>query len=157
MPVILYTLCADAKKILFTFVCALHGQIFIRAAQVLIVCNYRDSFTAGSYRLPASQIISSALVSSFPPWLYWKSLTPRVCVETCESLCSSLASVASSDHSSTQQAEAQTLEQIDALTGVRQQRHKCMKLAQSGCCVSPHTQTWSLSVTTADSCSAGLS
>ncbi|TWW75991.1 Anoctamin-5 Gnathodiaphyseal dysplasia 1 protein -like protein [Takifugu flavidus] len=52
-----------------------------------------------------------------------ESLTPRVCVETCESLCSSLASVASSDHSSTQQVDAQTLEQIDAVTGIDKQQH----------------------------------
>lgn len=52
--------------------------------------------------------------------LYLKSLlTPDVHIETCESLDTSLASLASSHHSDSPRLEAQTLEQIDALTGVR--------------------------------------
>lgn len=67
--------------------------------------------------------ITFALLFILPPFtLYLKSpLKPDVCVETCESLNSSLASLAPSDHSDSPHFEAQTLEQIDALAGVRHQ------------------------------------
>lgn len=69
-----------------------------------------------------SEITFYAPVCSPPFTLYLKSpITPHVCVETCESLSTSLASLAPSDHSDSPQFEAQTLEQIDALTGVRHQ------------------------------------
>nr|XP_019934200.1 PREDICTED: anoctamin-5 isoform X2 [Paralichthys olivaceus] len=54
-------------------------------------------------------------------------LTPEVCVETCESLSTSLASLAPSDHSDSPQFEAQTLERINALTGLSRKRALFLK------------------------------
>ncbi|XP_068595564.1 anoctamin-5 isoform X1 [Brachionichthys hirsutus] len=54
-------------------------------------------------------------------------LTPGVCVERCESLGSSLASLAPSDHSDGPRFEAQTLEQINALTGLWRKRALFLK------------------------------
>ena len=60
-------------------------------------------------------------------------LTPDVCVETCESLNGSMASLTASDHSDSPQYEAQTLERISTLTGVRHQSRTQMNAAVSAC------------------------
>ncbi|KAM9753553.1 anoctamin-5 isoform 1-T1 [Menidia menidia] len=52
-------------------------------------------------------------------------LLPEVCVETCESLSTSLASLAPSDHSDSPQS--QTLEQINAMTGLSRKRALFLK------------------------------
>ncbi|KAG7245455.1 hypothetical protein INR49_010906 [Caranx melampygus] len=52
---------------------------------------------------------------------------PDVCVETCESLSGSLASLTPSDHSDSPQFEAQTLEQINSLTGLSRKRALFLK------------------------------
>ncbi|XP_050929263.1 anoctamin-5 isoform X1 [Lates calcarifer] len=54
-------------------------------------------------------------------------LTPDVCVETCESLNTSLASLAPSDHSDSPEFETQTLERINALTGLSRKRALFLK------------------------------
>lgn len=60
-------------------------------------------------------------VLPFSPCTVKSPLTPHVCVETCESLNTSLASLAPSDHSDSPQFEAQSLDQLSAVTGVRHQ------------------------------------
>ncbi|XP_029993018.1 anoctamin-5 isoform X3 [Sphaeramia orbicularis] len=55
------------------------------------------------------------------------TLTPHVCVETCESLATSLASLAPSDHSDSPQFEPQTLERISTLTGFSRKRALFLK------------------------------
>lgn len=69
---------------------------------------------------------------SFTPHLK-SPLTPDVCVETCDSLNTSLASLAQSEHSDSPQHESETLERIEALTGVRHQWRTPLHAAVSAC------------------------
>lgn len=74
------------------------------------------------------------------PCIVKSPLTPDVCVETCESLNTSLASLAPSDHSDSPQFEAQTLERISTLTGVRHQSRTQMHVTVSlSVCLCPLT------------------
>ncbi|XP_069564320.1 anoctamin-5 isoform X1 [Brachyistius frenatus] len=69
----------------------------------------------------------SSSTGSFQQGQSASPFTPDVCVETCESLNTSLASLAPSDHSDSPRYEAQTLEQIGALTGLSRKRALFLK------------------------------
>ncbi|XP_032378991.1 anoctamin-5 isoform X2 [Etheostoma spectabile] len=89
----------------------------------LIEMSPTDSFNDGitGYHQHASSSTGSLQQGSPSP------LTPDVCVETCESLNTSLASLAPSDHSDSPRFESQTLEQINALTGLSRKQALFLK------------------------------
>ncbi|XP_078113279.1 anoctamin-5 isoform X3 [Sander vitreus] len=90
----------------------------------LIEMSPTDSFNDGinGYHQHASSSTGSLQQGQSP-----SHLTPDVCVETCESLNNSLASLAPSDHSDSPQFEAETLERINALTGLSRKQALFLK------------------------------
>ncbi|XP_033940520.1 anoctamin-5 isoform X1 [Pseudochaenichthys georgianus] len=90
----------------------------------LIEMSPTDSFNddVNGYHLHVSSNTGSLQPEQSP-----SPLTPDVCVETCDSLNTSLASLAQSEHSDSPQHESETLERIEALTGLWRKRAQFLK------------------------------
>lgn len=154
----LYTLCADAKEVLFIFVCSLHKSRQIRAAQVLIVCNYRNSVTAGSYCVTHNLFCSCFFFSSLTVLKVFNA--SYVCRDLWVSLQQSglVGSLWPQQHSAGWGPDVRADWCFDGGKTTEAQVHEASSVwVLYVLSHSAWTQTCSLTVTTPDLCSTGLS